>query len=111
MNWSYLYLPMIENHTPTPALKKRQNRLKWTLLVVWFFASFGPGVFAHNLTLEIKGWPLYFWLSAQGSLLIFIGIVAIYAWLMNRWEAEEIANLDPSSTPPHEANSQHTGHP
>jgi putative solute:sodium symporter small subunit len=28
-------------------------------------------------------------MAAQGSILLFICIVVIYAWLMNRWEAQE----------------------
>lgn len=84
---------MPEIHTPSAALKKRQNRLKWALLSVWLLTSFGPGFFARNLAIEINGWPLYFWMAAQGSLLIFMAIVVLYAWLMNRWEAEEVAQL------------------
>jgi putative solute:sodium symporter small subunit len=30
-------------------------------------------------------------MAAQGSILMFICIVVIYAWLMNRWEAQEAA--------------------
>jgi uncharacterized membrane protein len=46
-------------------------------------------------------------MAAQGSLLIFMAIVVIYAWLMNRWEAEEIAQLStskhrPSLADPHD---------
>ncbi len=87
----YISLGMPETHTPSTALKKRQRRLRWTLLVVWLCTSFGPGFFARDLAMEIHGWPLYFWMAAQGSLLVFVGIVVIYAWLMNRWEAEEAA--------------------
>jgi len=39
----------------------------------------------------VGGWPLYFWMAAQGSILLFICIVVIYAWLMNHWEAQEAA--------------------
>ena len=82
---------MTEIHTPSAALKKRQGRLRWILLLIWFSASFSPGFFARDLALEVNGWPLYFWMAAQGSVLVFIAIVAVYAWLMNRWEAEEVA--------------------
>lgn len=85
---------MTEIHTPSEALKKRQNRLRLALLTVWLLTSFGPSFFARNLAIEINGWPLYFWMAAQGSLLIFMAIVVIYAWLMNRWEAEEITALE-----------------
>jgi putative solute:sodium symporter small subunit len=65
------------------------------------------GFFARDLAIEINGWPLYFWMAAQGSLLIFMAIVVLYAWLMNRWEAEEVAQLStsnhrPSLADPHE---------
>lgn len=100
-------LRMPEIHTPSAALKKRQNRLRWTLLSVWLLTSFGPGFFARDLAIEINGWPLYFWMAAQGSLLIFMAIVVLYAWLMNRWEGEEVAQLStskhrPSLADPHE---------
>ena len=39
----------------------------------------------------VWGWPLYFWMAAQGSILLFICIVIVYAWLVNRWEAQESA--------------------
>jgi putative solute:sodium symporter small subunit len=60
------------------------------------------------LAIDIQGWPLYFWMAAQGSLLIFMAIVVLYAWLMNRWEAEEVAQLTaphqrPSLANPHES--------
>jgi cation/acetate symporter len=84
---------MQEIHVPSAALKRRQNRLKWALLSIWFSTSFGPAFFARDLAIEINGWPLYFWMAAQGSLLIFMAIVALYAWLMNRWEAEDFATL------------------
>ena len=100
---------MPEIHTPSAALKKRQNRLKWTLLSIWLLTSFGPGFFARDLAIDIQGWPLYFWMAAQGSLLVFMAIVVIYACLMNRWEAEEVAQLSAAHQRPplsdtHESN-------
>lgn len=83
---------MVEIHAPSPALKKRQRRLTAVLLLVWAATSFGPGFFARSLSFELWGWPFYFWMAAQGSILIFLFIVVLYAWLMNRWEAEESAN-------------------
>jgi uncharacterized membrane protein len=37
-------------------------------------------------------------MAAQGAILVFIGIVVIYAFLMNRWEAQEAtqASADPA---------------
>ena len=77
---------------PTPrsrALKKRQRRLQAVLLSVWLAASFGPSFFARDLNFEVWGAPFHFWMAAQGSVLVFMAIVAIYAGLMNRWEAQD----------------------
>lgn len=49
-------------------------------------ASFGIVFFAHDLQQVVAGWPLAYWFAAQGSVLIFILIVALYAWLANRKE-------------------------
>ena len=42
----------------------------------------------------VAGWPLNFWLTAQGSVLIFIAVVMIYATYMNRTDS------DPQVPPP-----------
>ena len=55
-----------------------------TLLFVWFLASFGVAFFARDLDQVVAGWPLNFWLTAQGSVLVFIAVVMVYAWFMNR---------------------------
>jgi putative solute:sodium symporter small subunit len=70
---------------------QKKRTLTAVLLLVWLMVSFGPGFFARDLSVMVGGWPLYFWMAAQGSILLFICIVVIYAWLMNRWEAQEAA--------------------
>jgi putative solute:sodium symporter small subunit len=69
----------------------KKRILTAVLLMVWLLVSFGPSFFARDLSVIVRGWPLYFWMAAQGSILLFICIVVIYAWLMNRWEAQEAA--------------------
>ena len=70
---------------------RKKRILTAVLLLVWLLVSFGPSFFARDLSVMVGGWPLYFWMAAQGSILLFICIVVIYAWLMNRWEAQEAA--------------------
>ena len=65
-----------------------------TLLFVWVLASFGMAFFARDLGQTVAGWPLNFWLAAQGSVLVFIGIVVVYAWWMNRHEAATLAGRE-----------------
>lgn len=78
------------------SLKKRQVRLTVLLLAAWAIASFGLPFWARNLSFNLWGRPFHFWMAAQGALLVFLLIVAIYAWLMNRWEAQEAAHTQTS---------------
>jgi cation/acetate symporter len=58
------------------------------LLALWFVASFGLVFFAHDLQFVVAGWPIGFWFAAQGSVLVFIAIVAVFAWWTNRQEKD-----------------------
>lgn len=58
------------------------------LLLSWFVASFGVVFFAHDLQRVVAGWPVSYWFAAQGSMFIFVGIVSVFAWLMNRRDPE-----------------------
>jgi len=49
-----------------------------------FVVTFGVTFFARELDFVLLGWPFSFWVAAQGSLLVYLLIVAGYAWLMNR---------------------------
>jgi cation/acetate symporter len=62
----------------------RQRSLHAGLLALWFAASFGVVFFARDLTAVVAGWPLNFWFAAQGSVLVFIGIVVAIAVIANR---------------------------
>ncbi|MBT3066222.1 VC_2705 family sodium/solute symporter [Rhodoferax sp. U11-2br] len=71
------------------------TRLQAWLLLVWFLGSFGIVFFAHDLQHSLVGWPISYWFASQGSLLIFIVIVAVYARLANRADgAQEFVDPD-----------------
>jgi putative solute:sodium symporter small subunit len=72
--------------------------LRAALLALWALASFGVAFFAREIDLVAWGWPLNFWLLAQGSVLVFLGIVMAYAWWMNRVE-RATQDLPPAATP------------
>ncbi len=63
-------------------------RLQGWLLAIWFAASFGVVFFAHDLQFVVMGWPVGYWFAAQGSVFIFIAIVALFAWAENRREGD-----------------------
>ena len=60
-------------------------RLTFTLLGVWFGVTFVGGYFASALnTVSFLGFPLGFYLFAQGALLVYLVIIVIYVVAMNR---------------------------
>lgn len=71
---------------------RRTRRLTVGLLLAWGVVAFAPVFFAQELSVELFGWPLGFWLASQGALLGFCAIVILYARWMNRLEAEPPAD-------------------
>ncbi len=54
------------------------------LMVVWFIATFVVGWYARELNgTTILGFPLGFYMAAQGSLIVYVVIIFIYARYMN----------------------------
>ncbi len=59
------------------------------LLSVWFVATFVEAWFARELnTMTFLGFPLGFYMSAQGSLIIYVALIGIYALLMRKLDLE-----------------------
>ena len=79
-----------------PALPLRSQRwpLKLFLLAIWAAASFGACYFARDLQFMVVDWPFGFWMAAQGSVLVFLLIVVVHAWVMNRAERKAGAGRD-----------------
>jgi putative solute:sodium symporter small subunit len=63
---------------------QRTRRLTVWLLLAWVVVAFAPVFFARDLSVEVFGWPLGFWLASQGALLGFCVIVIVYAFAMKR---------------------------
>jgi putative solute:sodium symporter small subunit len=64
--------------------------LTTTLLVIWFVVTYViSGVMAGWLNhFSFLGFPLGYYMAAQGSLAIFVVEIAVYAWFMNRKDLE-----------------------
>jgi putative solute:sodium symporter small subunit len=59
------------------------------LLAVWFIVTFVEAWFARELAnVTFLGFPLSFYMSAQGSLAIYVAIIGIYAWYMTGLDKE-----------------------
>jgi len=65
---------------------KSNLRIVFSLLVIWFIASFGFGIIFSDMLDQIKvgGFKLGFWFAQQGSIYIFVLIIFVYVWLMKR---------------------------
>jgi len=62
------------------------------LLSIWAFVSFGLGIYwaedLHGIQAPLPGTPLGFWFAQQGSILVFIILVFVYARRMNQLDEE-----------------------
>jgi putative solute:sodium symporter small subunit len=64
---------------------QRTRRITVVLLALWLTTTFCTVFFARDLAgLSVFGWPLSFYLAAQGASLIYLAIIALYAWWMRR---------------------------
>jgi putative solute:sodium symporter small subunit len=73
---------------------RRNLRISALLLSVWFGVTFVVAWFARSLSFEVLGWPLSFWVAAQGAILVYLLIIAIYARRMARLDREHGVDED-----------------
>ncbi len=59
------------------------------LLSIWFLVTFVEGWYARELnSISFLGFPLGFYMSAQGSLVIYVVIIGVYAKYMAKLDKE-----------------------
>lgn len=65
---------------------KENLRYLVILLIVWFVVSYGLGIlFVEQMnTIKIGGFKLGFWFAQQGSIYVFVALIFIYVYLMNK---------------------------
>lgn len=54
------------------------------LLALWFCVTFGVIFFARDLGGTLGGWPVSFWMAAQGAPVIYVLLTWLYALLSHR---------------------------
>ena len=55
------------------------------LIALWFSSTFGIIFFARELTeFTVFGWPFSFYMAAQGLILLYLAIVAVYVIHMRK---------------------------
>lgn len=67
----------------------KTQRLTLCLLLAWFVMTFGTIFFARDLNqYHLFGWPVSFYLAAQGIMLLYLLIVILYTVIMGRLERQ-----------------------
>ena len=75
---------------PTPQTAYWRANLKYLLglLMVWFVFSYGAGImwadWLNQFRLPGTGFRLGFWFAQQGSIYVFVALIFVYVYLMNR---------------------------
>ena len=72
------------------------------LLSIWFAVSYGAGILfvdsLNEITVPGTGFPLCFWFAQQGSIYVFVVLIFVYVFLMNRldraFKVDEIEEVD-----------------
>ena len=65
---------------------KTNLKYLFILLTLWFTVSFRFGILLVDLLnqIQIGGFKLGFWFAQQGSIYIFVVLIFVYVFLMNR---------------------------
>jgi putative solute:sodium symporter small subunit len=67
---------------------QRARTLTLILLVIWLLTTISVVAFARQLaTVSLWGWPLHYYFASQGATLVYLAIVGVYAWIMQRLDA------------------------
>lgn len=85
-------------HKNAKAYWKENLKYVSILLTIWFAVSYGCGILFKDAldTISLGGFKLGFWFAQQGSIYVFVILIFIYVWLMNRLDRKYGYN-EPSS--------------
>ncbi len=67
---------------------QKNVRITGLLLFIWFVVTYVVGFMARDLSFTFFGWPFSFWMGAQGSLVVYVLLIAYYAHYMNNLDKE-----------------------
>ena len=75
-------------HTQKHATAYWKINLKYLviLLSIWFLVSYGCGIMFKDYLnqFQIGGFKLGFWFAQQGAIYVFVILIFVYIYLMNR---------------------------
>jgi len=101
--------PTLASPPPVSAAMARAHRRYWrlnialiaVLMTVGFIVSFGLPLFAQRFEhVRVAGFPLPFYFGAQGAILVYVALIAIYIVLM---QVADARLLRAARSEPHDA--------
>lgn len=82
----------------------RTKRLTLALGGLWLAVNLAVPWFARELNAaQLFGFPLGYWLAAEGALFVYLAIIVVYALAMDRFEASYLAAERDAAAAPDEA--------
>ncbi len=74
------------NQDPKTQYWKKNLQYLSVLLGIWFVVSYGCSIIFVDVLDKIKigGFKLGFWFAQQGSIYVFVIIIFVYVYLMNK---------------------------
>lgn len=75
---------------------KENIRYLVILMSIWFIVSYVFGILLIDEmnTIRIAGFKLGFWFSQQGAIFLFIALIAVYIYLMNKLDKKYSLDKD-----------------
>jgi len=68
---------------------RRNLNLTAVLLAIWFVVTFVMAWYARPLAeINFFGWPFSFYMAAQGSLIVYVVLIYVYAKRMRKLDLE-----------------------
>ena len=69
---------------------RRNIKILFALLAIWFLVSFGFGILLVEPlnAIRIGGFKLGFWFAQQGSIFTFVVLIFVYVYKMNKLDEE-----------------------
>jgi putative solute:sodium symporter small subunit len=84
-------MPPADSPANQEAHWKKTTRLMLTHLGIWFFFGYVVHMFVvplNKIVIPILGFPLGFYMAAQGSLIVFVVMLFVFARQQNRIDRE-----------------------
>lgn len=80
----------MNEHERHKAYWRANIRLVAILLSIWFVVSYGFGILLKEYldSIQIFGFGLGFWFAQQGSIYVFLVLIFVYAYKMNKLDHE-----------------------